>query len=283
MSKYISPKLTSKPHGIGFYMKGPYQAAYYNFKVSTAASKDNNVQKIASSTLKKKKETTSKKMGNFFKHIGVGTLLSIPLLNIFLFIILAKKNKTNSPMVKKPQTAYQVRREKELKAPDSKVLDGKRNRDFSFKESYQQTAKITQLFFHYFPEETKESQFIPLKKKKGEEDLAPLYNDIKFVEDLTIAEGINAEERFRKANANFPAFINFLDQKFPHLKGEFYLIANYKNEFKDKAKNIPYIEIIKALFLFENEEFISLMQSYDYVERTGPKDERTPIQINKKG
>lgn len=302
MVRYIPQNLVSQPFGFCYCVKSPYKAAFYNFKVSLS-SRDSDVQKIANPSFKKRNDTVFQKTKHFFKHIGVGSLLMIPLFNIFLLIgLLPKKNtkaKVKEPTihsklieetipipfspVKSARAAFQANREQELKDKlDSLVLDGKRTGQFSFAESYAQTKEMTKTFFHYFPEETKAPQFISLKKKKGEEDLAPLCDDIKFVEDLIIALGVTAEQRLRYANANFPSFINFLNQKFPELKGEFYLCGNYKNEIKDKARNIPYLEIIKDLFLSENDKFISLMQSYHYEVRTGPKDERTPIQINKR-
>ncbi len=161
------------------------------------------------------------------------------------------------------------------------VLDGERSNPVTIAEFKEIETSFTKDFFNLFPNETCDSKFASLRKRQEEESLGVVFNDSKYIESLFLnTEGFTPEVRFKKANENLAALHQFILDLYPHLKDNFYILANYKNDMQKKIEEIPYVKIIKILFRASLEEFLKELNNYKFVEIPAMEGEKVAVRID---
>ena len=346
---YFPKQLYNQLNGTLDYIYGAYKAASHNFTVSTQfehLSSSGSTSDVADEVFSNQDEAPSYdlKAKHFIKHVLVGTLMLVPILNFFVFISfesnddnpihplpIPQNNQINDQTKKNvpdlegndskemgfTETPTLVRKNsrvildetphmRQLKRRNSRVseralifeqnklnhqqekldatlpvLDGERSNSVSINEFNKIETLFTQNFFRLFPNETCNSQFASLRKIQENNSNVVLHDDSKYIESLYLnTEGFTPEARFINANENLVALEKFILNQYPHLKDNFYVLGNFKNDMQNTIDAIPYIHIIKILFRSSPEEFVKELNNYKYVQIKALEKEKTPIRID---
>lgn len=293
---YIPPSLLNTERNCDFYLTGPYLAGLHNIQVSIDFNSFQDEQ-IFQPCLKAK---------HFFSHITVGIVLFlIPIANVFLFISLLDSQrstrKSSPPLAPPPkeiviiptqpskvqnkitffqEVEYQAKKEKI--AMHEKPLLGKKSNSMSILNLKQIETAIAGDFFRLFPNETRDSKLGNIRKKIGETAVFhPDHSDREFIKSLYLnTAGRLPQDRFNLARKNLNTLNDYLNKRFSHLKNGFYLQGNYKNDMQKNIDNIPYIHLIKILFISSPEEFLNTLDKYSFVELKEVKGEKIPLRID---
>ena len=338
---YFPKELYNHLNGTYDYFCGAYKAASHNFTVST----DFEHMKVSTTTADVANEifnqqdvlTFDLKARHFFSHVLVGTILLVPILNVFVFMgfessdadplmppeipsLEPKESQKDlegnhspdesTPLeIPKPQSRVVLEDSPHmhrLKRRNSKVseralifeknklnfqqqqidaslpiTDGARCNPVTIAEFREIEAAFTQEFFRLFPNETCDSQFASLRKRQEEESLGIVLTDSKYIESFILyTEGSTPEARFKRPQENLAALNQFIQNQFPEIKDNFYILGNFKNDMQNKIDSIPYIHIIKILFKVPLEEFKSELNRYKFVPIQAMPGEKTPVRID---